>query len=167
MTTGRAGDDMGDDELLPPMSDVCRDGPRAIVVGVDGSNSSLRAAAYAAGMARRQGCRLIAVFVRSLPSVMLPMADTSGSAAATVAQAHDEVEQELREAIAQRSPALNLDIRLVVRTGEPYTELLNVAQQVQADAVIVGRSTKMLHRIAGSLAIKLVRAGRWPVTVVP
>jgi nucleotide-binding universal stress UspA family protein len=158
---------MGDDDLLPPSADVCRDGPRAIVVGVDGSNSSLRAAAYAAGLARRQGCRLIAVFVRSLPSVLLPMADTSGSAAATVVQAHDAVEQELRDAIAQRSPALNLDIRLVVRTGEPYTELLNVAQQVRADAVIVGRSTKMLHRIAGSLAIKLVRAGRWPVTVVP
>jgi nucleotide-binding universal stress UspA family protein len=158
---------MNDDELLPQSAEICKDGPRAIVVGVDGSNSSLRAAAYAAGLARRQGCRLIAVFVRSLPAVMLPMADTSGSAAATVAQAHDEVEQELRDAIAQRSPSLNLDIKLVVRTGEPCTELMNVAQQVQADAVIVGRSTKVLHRIAGSLAIKLVRAARWPVTVVP
>jgi nucleotide-binding universal stress UspA family protein len=158
---------MGDDELLPHSPEVCRDGPRAIVVGVDGSTSSLRAAAYAAGLARRQRCRLIAVFVRSLPAVLLPMADTSGSAAATVAQAHDEVERELRAAIAERSPALDLDVRLVVRTGEPFTELLDVAQQVRADAVVVGRSTKILHRIAGSLAIKLVRAGRWPVTVVP
>jgi nucleotide-binding universal stress UspA family protein len=158
---------MGDDERLSPASEICRDGPRAIVVGVDGSISSMRAAAYAAGMARRQSCRLVAVFVRSLPAVLLPMADTSGSAAATVVQAHDAVEQELRDAIAERSPALNLDVHLVVRTGEPYTELIDVAQQVQADAVIVGRSTKMLHRIAGSLAIKLVRAGRWPVTVVP
>jgi nucleotide-binding universal stress UspA family protein len=157
---------MGDDELLPP-PEVCRDGPRAIVVGVDGSTSSLRAAAYAAGLARRQRCRLIAVFVRSLPAVLLPMADTSGSAAATVAQAHDEVERELRDAIAERSPGLDIDIRLVVRTGEPFTELLDVAQQVRADAVVVGRSTKILHRIAGSLAIKLIRAGRWPVTVVP
>jgi nucleotide-binding universal stress UspA family protein len=158
---------MRDDELLPHSPEVCRDGPRAIVVGVDGSTSSLRAAAYAAGLARRQRCRLIAVFVRSLPAVLLPMADTSGSAAATVAQAHDEVERELRAAIAERSPALDLDVRLVVRTGEPFTELLDVAQQVRADAVVVGRSTKILHRIAGSLAIKLVRAGRWPVTVVP
>jgi nucleotide-binding universal stress UspA family protein len=158
---------MGDDELLPHPPEECRDGPRAIVVGVDGSTSSLRAAAYAAGLARRQRCRLIAVFVRSLPAVLLPMADTSGSAAATVAQAHDEVERELRDAIAERSPGLDIDIRLVVRTGEPFTELLEVARQVRADAVVVGRSTKILHRIAGSLAIKLVRAGRWPVTVVP
>jgi nucleotide-binding universal stress UspA family protein len=147
--------------------DDCRDGPRAIVVGVDGSISSMRAAAYAAGMARRQRCRLVAVFVRSWPAAVLPMADTSGSATATVIQAHDEVERELRDAIAQRSSVLNLDVHLVVRTGEPYAELLEVAREVQADAVIVGRSTKILHRIAGSLAIKLIRAGRWPVTVVP
>jgi nucleotide-binding universal stress UspA family protein len=148
--------------------DECRDGPRTIVVGVDGSTSSLRAAAYAAGLARRQRCRLIAVFVRSLPAnALLPMADTGGSAVATVVQAHDEVEQELRDAIAERSAGLGLDVRLVVRTGEPYTELLEVADQFQADAVVVGRSTKILHRIAGSLALKLVRSARWPVTVVP
>ena len=35
------------------------------------------------------------------------------------------------------------------------------------DAVIVGRSTKILHRVIGSLAVKLTRCGRWPVTVVP
>jgi nucleotide-binding universal stress UspA family protein len=99
--------------------------------------------------------------------VLRPRPHPPGRAAATVAQAHDEVERELRDAIAERSPGLNIDIRLVVRTGEPFTELLEVAQQVRADAVVVGRSTKILHRIAGSLAIKLVRAGRWPVTVVP
>jgi nucleotide-binding universal stress UspA family protein len=158
---------MSDDELASHAPDVCRDGPRAIVVGVDGSNASLRAAAYAAGLARRQRCRLVAVFVRSLPAVLLPMADAGGSAAATIAQAHDAVERELRDAIAERSPVLDLDVRLVVRTGEPYTELIEVARQVHADAVVVGRSTKVLHRIAGSLAVKLVRANRWPVTVVP
>jgi nucleotide-binding universal stress UspA family protein len=158
---------MSDDELASHAPDACRDGPRAIVVGVDGSNASLRAAAYAAGLARRQRCRLVAVFVRSLPAVLLPMADAGGSAAATIAQAHDAVERELRDAIAERSPVLDLDVRLVVRTGEPYTELIEVARQVHADAVVVGRSTKVLHRIAGSLAVKLVRANRWPVTVVP
>jgi hypothetical protein len=32
---------------------------------------------------------------------------------------------------------------------------------------VVGRSTKILHRVIGSLAVKLTRCGRWPVTVVP
>ena len=42
-----------------------------------------------------------------------------------------------------------------------------MAQEVHPDAVVVGRSTKILHRVIGSLAIKLTRCGRWPVTVVP
>ena len=37
----------------------------------------------------------------------------------------------------------------------------------RADAVIVGASTKAGHRFVGSLAVHLVRASRWPITVVP
>lgn len=150
-----------------PIPDRCGDGPGALVVGVDGSEPSMRAAAYAAGLARRQRCRLFAVYVRTLPSFVLPMGDTGGMATATALDAQDQVEQELRRAAAQRLPELAVDARLVVRTGDPYAELLEVARQVHADAVIVGRSAQTLHRIAGSLAVKLVRCGQWPVTVVP
>lgn len=138
-----------------------------ILVGVDGSTSSLRAAAYAVGLARRQRCRLVAVYVRETPPFLLPMADTSGTATATVIEAHDRVEQQLRDAVRERIPELDVDVQLLVRTGEPSAELASVAQEIRADAVIVGRSTKVLHRIAGSVAIKLIRSRLWPVTVVP
>ncbi|WP_249998177.1 universal stress protein [Actinoplanes sp. M2I2] len=143
-----------------------RDGPGTILVGVDGSTSSLRAGAYALGLARRQGSRLVVVYVRTLPSALLPLADTGG-AIATVIDTQDAVERELREAFAERIQDLGLDARLVVRAGEPYTELCDAARQVRADAVIVGRSANVLHRVAGSIGSKLVRCGRWPVTVVP
>ncbi|MFF5290201.1 universal stress protein [Paractinoplanes globisporus] len=157
---------MYDDELQPRTRAVperCTDGPGAILVGVDGSTSSLRAAAYAAGLARRQRSKLVVVYVRPPASYALPVA----GAAVTVLQAQDAIEQELRTAMEQRVAALDVDVELVVRTGEPYAELLDVAQMIHADAVIVGRSTKILHRIMGSLAVKLTRCGRWPVTVVP
>lgn len=141
--------------------------PGAILVGIDGSTPSMRAAAYAAGLARRQGYRLVAVYVRTGPPAMIPMADDNGAAAVTAMEAQNEVEQELRTAFEQYLPGSGLDASLVVRTGEPYTELIAAAQEARADAVIVGKSAKILHRIAGSLAVKLVHCGRWPVTVVP
>ena len=62
---------------------------------------------------------------------------------------------------------LGVPITFVVARGDPYTELRRVADEVRADAVIVGASTKAGHRWVGSLAVRLVKAGRWPVTVVP
>lgn len=143
------------------------DGPGAILVGIDGSTSSLRAAAYAVGMARRQRCKLIAVYVRPNPPALLPLADTGGSAAMTAIDAQDAVETELRTTFDRYLPQLGVQAELVVRNGEPFTELTAAAAEARADAVIVGRSAGLLHRIAGSLAIKLVRCGKWPVTVVP
>ncbi|MEV4348575.1 universal stress protein [Actinoplanes sp. NPDC049596] len=149
------------------VSEFHADSPGAILVGIDGSTSSLRAAAYAAGLARRQRCRLVAVYVRKAPAAMVPLADDSGAAAVTAIAAQDEIERELRAAFLAQAPQLGIEARLVIRTGEPFSELIEAAREARADAVIVGRSAKLLHRIAGSLAVKLVRCGRWPVTVVP
>lgn len=139
------------------------DGPGAIVVGVDGSPTSMRAAAYAAGLARRQRTRLIAVYARSAPTTLITLADHSGMAMTAVLEAQEELEHQLREEIG----AWGAKTELVVRQGDPLTVLAEVAKETRADAVIVGSSASLGHRIAGSLAIRLVRYGRWPVTVVP
>ena len=51
--------------------------------------------------------------------------------------------------------------------GDPLAELTRIAEQEHADAVVVGASEHLGHRIVGSLAARLVRAGKWPVIVVP
>ena len=143
------------------------DGPIALVVGVDGSETSLRAAAYAAGLARRQRAKLVIVYARKQPPTLVSIGDQSGIAVREVLAAQDEVERQLRDALRHQTRVWRVDAQLVVRDGDPLTVLSEVAKEVRADAVVVGSSTSMGHRIAGSLAVRLVRAARWPVTVVP
>jgi nucleotide-binding universal stress UspA family protein len=142
------------------------DGPTTILVGVDDSTNSLRAAWYAMGLARRQGARLVAVFVSPVATL-----GTAGAGGAALAVAKDEAFAETAEAMRQRaavtSEEFGISATFVARRGEPFAEICRVADEVRADAIVVGASAKAGHRFVGSLAVRLVRAGRWPVTVVP
>ena len=145
------------------MSEQSGDGPATILVAVDGSETSLRAAAYAAGMARRQHGRLVCLYVRTLPG----LASIAPGGAAAVDETHDEVAQEIKATVQENAARLGVDARFLVRSGNPYTAITEVASELHADAVMVGASMQPGHRIVGSLASHLVRAARWPVTVVP
>lgn len=142
------------------------DGPSVILVGADDSTTSLRAGWYAMGMARRQGARLVAVFVAPVAAL-----GTSGPGGAALAVAKDEAfnatAAEMRDRAERVAAEFGISVTFVARRGEPFTEICRVADEVRADAIVVGASTKAGHRFVGSLAVRLVRAGRWPVTVVP
>jgi nucleotide-binding universal stress UspA family protein len=139
------------------------DGPRVILAGVDGSDTSMRAAAYAWGLARRQGSRL--VLVHAAPAGGLSSATPGG--AALMHEATAQIIQDLR-AQAERAAAQDIvDYEIITEQGDAYGVITRTADTVKADAVIVGASTQAGHRFIGSVAIRLVKAGRWPVTVVP
>jgi nucleotide-binding universal stress UspA family protein len=139
------------------------DGPRVIVAAVDGSTTSLRAAAYAAGLARRQGAELVAVFVVA-GSAMVGLVPAAGP---VLSEAEHQVADELRDQFAEATARAGVRARFIQATGDPYSEIKRVCDQVLADAVVVGASTSAGHRIVGSVGVRLVRAGKWPVTVVP
>ncbi|MET3807316.1 nucleotide-binding universal stress UspA family protein [Nakamurella sp. UYEF19] len=139
------------------------DGPRVIVVAVDGSTTSMRAAFYAAGLARRQSAELVVVFVVEGST----MANLVPSAGPAVDQAQHEVAAELRQQIKDGTTRTGARARFLETKGDPYQEISKAAKAVMADAVIVGASMSAGHRLVGSLGVRLVRAGLWPVTVVP
>ncbi len=145
------------------MQDNSADGPRIILVGVDGSDTSLRAGAYAAGLARRQGARLVVLFVHRLPGA----AAASPAALTAVHQASVEEAAQVRDNLESQRERLGLTAEFVERTGNPFDEIVRLAKDLQADAVVVGASMQSGHKLIGSLAVHLVRAAKWPITVVP
>ena len=142
------------------------DGPSAILVGADDSVTANRALAYAMGLARRQRARLIVVYVAPFAG-METVAPSGAAVVVAEAQAHDEIAESLRERIGQIGQELGLAVTFIQAHGDAFTEIRRIAGETRADAIVVGASTKAGHRLVGSLAVRLVRAGKWPVTVVP
>jgi nucleotide-binding universal stress UspA family protein len=135
---------------------------RAILVGVDGSDTAMRAAAFAVGMARRQGYRLIVAFVATHSALT-----ALGPAMAAAHAATAELDDELRATARAAADELSVPVTYLKAYGDPYTRLREAADEWQVDTVVVGASTSAGHRFAGSVATKLIRTGHWPVLVVP
>jgi len=142
------------------------DGPSVILVGVDDSVTAARAAWYAAGLARRQRARIVAVYVEQT-GAMVAASPTGASVLAAEAQAHEEIAADLRARADAVASELGISVTFIAAHGDAYTEIRRIADEVRADAIVVGASAKAGHRLIGSLAVRLVRAGKWPVTVVP
>ncbi|MCM2389545.1 universal stress protein [Streptomyces albipurpureus] len=140
------------------------DGPKVIVAGVDGSASSLRAAAYASGLARRQNALLAIVYIQPMMPVGaalgVPILDTTEEIA-------EGLVAEIRAATEQVQGIWEVRWEFHTFPGDPFGGLVAAADDLKADAVVVGASQSAGHRIVGSVAVRLVKVGRWPVTVVP
>ncbi|MBD0707092.1 MULTISPECIES: universal stress protein [unclassified Streptomyces] len=140
------------------------DGPKVIMAGVDGSPSSLRAAAYAAGLARRQNALLALVYVQPL----VPAGAAMGApVAGTTEEIAEDLVAEIRSSAERVKDLWRMRWEFHSFRGDAYAGLVRAAEELTADAVVVGASESAGHRFMGSVALRLVKAGRWPVTVVP
>ena len=135
-----------------------------IVVGLDGSPTSWDAFSWAAGQAARANGRLIAVYVTSAVAPVAAVGAPFDYAA--VEQTRQEVAGQLKDEAARRANDLGVAVGFVWELGDVAHALTSVARSVDADLVVVGRSAKMLHHLAGSLGRRLVSRHDAPVTVV-
>lgn len=140
------------------------DGPTSILVAVDGSRTSLRAGAYAAGLARRQSAQLVVVHVVTVSG----LTGLSAEVGSSYQQSQRQVAAELEAEMLAQLPHSGLDrAEFVSLTGHAYDVIVRTAEERRVDAVVVGASEGTGHRFVGSLATRLVKAAKWPVTVVP
>ena len=139
------------------------DGPTSILVGIDGSRTAMRAAAYAGGLARRQRAGLVVAHVLA-PSALASLSPQTG---ALYRESQDELGEQLEKEVLEGAASFGLPVEFVHLTGDVYEQLARLADERRVDAIVVGASEQAGHRLVGSLATRLVKASRWPVTVVP
>ena len=143
------------------------DGPKVILVGLDDTVTGMRAGAYAAGLARRQGARLVVVHVVSAGGSWVGASSMAPGLQPAMREAAEDAATELVTQVSAAAATAGIEPEVVVAHGDAYTELVRIADDERADTVVVGASGQVGHRILGSVAGRLVRAGRWPVVVVP
>jgi nucleotide-binding universal stress UspA family protein len=107
---------------------------------------------------------LLVLYVVTTPPIVSSAAAATGAA---MVQSRHETAAELRALVEYSVRTGGVRAEFLSRTGNPYRELLRVAEERRVDAIVVGASSKQGHRFVGSLAGRLVRDAAWPVTVVP
>jgi nucleotide-binding universal stress UspA family protein len=149
---------------LPHAPDRGDGAPPVIVVGLDGSPSSWDAFSWAAGEAARSKGRLVAVNVT-------PYTDAAASFGvpfdyAGVEQTRREIADELKRDATGRANELGVPLTFVSEHGDAAHCLTDVARRLHANFVVVGRSAKVFHHLAGSLSHRITSRNNAPVVVV-
>jgi nucleotide-binding universal stress UspA family protein len=142
--------------------EIGKDGLGVILVGVDGGGPAINAAAWAAGLARRERAKLILVYVEPLtsPAYWSPVIATGAldAGAAFV--------DEMRKNAAQFLESQGIRWEIVHHRGEPAHGLEAVAEERRADCIVVGRSHDGTGSI-GSVTKTLINLATRPVVVIP
>jgi nucleotide-binding universal stress UspA family protein len=139
------------------------------LVGIDGSDCGDRALEAAARQARAADAELLICFVISWSPYSFATPEEN-------AERHRRREEELQAArtkvldprVAELSAA-GLRVEGLARHGHPVKTLVRLAEERDADIIVVGRSgdTPLKTRIFGGTAAGLVQSAPVPVLVVP
>jgi nucleotide-binding universal stress UspA family protein len=140
-----------------------------IVCPTDFSPTSSRAVDYAGTMADSFGAEL--VLLHAIPLMDYPL--RSFGMSSSIEHIQEELQTRAMESLEARSKKLketlpNINVRLVVRNGEPHDATLECAKAEHAEMIIMGTHgyTGITHALLGSSAEKVVRLADCPVLTV-
>ncbi|MGH8950109.1 MAG: universal stress protein [Acidimicrobiia bacterium] len=142
--------------------------PKAIIVGVDGSETSMRAAGIATDVARSLQAKLLLATVVRPPEGWWGIGGAPPSPEALSAALVEGQQQVLRET----EEGLDLDgieYETVEELGDPSSRLIAVAEEREAGLIVIGkRGAGLAERVMlGSVADRLCHHSPVPVMVVP
>lgn len=142
-----------------------------VVVGVDASESSWDAYWWSCGEAKRMGARIVAVYVSPIAGMGGAIAAASGvivdsSTMDWVERGASDVANLLRTKLSDSAADAAIDLKFVHTKGDAAAELLRIAAAEGADLIVVGKSSKVLHYLAGSIGRRIIGKRNAPVVVV-
>lgn len=142
--------------------------PRTIVVGVDGSDESHRAAQHAVSMAAHWKAKLLLTTVVRTPEGWWGI----GGAPPTPEALSEAIVQGQEKVLEEERRLLNLDEvdhETVQELGDPVGRLLAVAEANNADVIVIGRRGAGLAErvVMGSVADRITHLATCPVLIVP
>ena len=144
--------------------------PTSIVVGLDGSEASGRAADAAADAARHHHLRLVLVCVVPWSPYAFTTAEENERRSIEKQREAAAAQERVLDPVAARlSAAGDLQIEGVVRHGHPAETLVAVAAEHDAAWITVGRvgQSRVRTLLFGSTPSSLVQLSPLPVLVVP
>lgn len=142
---------------------------KVLLVGIDCSDCAGRALDYAANWAEAIGGELLVTHVIQWSpfSFTTPQENEERHKRreAELDRAHREVVDPLVNSLRERG----LTARGVIRHGHPAETLCDVAEEFEANHIIIGKtgSSRIRAQLFGSVANSLIQISKQPVTVVP
>ncbi|MFP4207466.1 MAG: universal stress protein [Wenzhouxiangella sp.] len=140
---------------------------REILVPVDGSENSIRAATFAMEMAEAMniGVRLFYVFPAASVEVIgiagMSRSDIDQAAQAAAQRAFDQTRQGVGDAMIEK-------VEQETSVGDPAEEIIRFTEDDNSVLVIIGRRglSRMRSLMLGSVSDKVLRHAKSPVTVI-
>lgn len=135
-----------------------------IIVPTDFSDHSLRALAYAIGLAEKYGASVNLIFVKE-PSLQVSDMAWVGVDERSLKEEHLKEAQRNMERIVKEQIPPELAAEPVVRSGDAVEEIIRYADKLNADLIVMathGRSG-LSHMLMGSTAEHVIRKAPCPV----
>ena len=142
---------------------------KVLLVGIDCSDCAERALEYAADWAAAIGCELVVAHVIQWSPFSFTTPQENEERHARREAELDRAHGEVIDPVVKRLRDRGLNVRGVIRHGHPAETLCDVAEEIGATHIVVGKtgSSRIRAQLFGSVSHSLVQISKQPVTVVP
>jgi nucleotide-binding universal stress UspA family protein len=140
---------------------------KRIVVGVDGSEPSAAALAWAITMASGMGCEIVAVYAIDYP-VDLSLGFGPPAAAQYDPEWRAEIKRTFEEEWCAPLRQSGLPYRVMLEDGRPASVIVGAADSVDADVVVMGRRGRggVAELLLGSASHEVALQSKRPVLLI-